>query len=534
MPTIHRVIFALTLLTVGTYCVFYWTSDYQDLASWYKSLNPYFYNAALWESELFTPSVKKIGNWWCLAAILSAVAMTALYWKASTPSFPKLNIHRQHYREYGLIVVSGATLSLAINWDTLYTSDEVFSALNFASLTSFQCISNYPKPNNHLFLNFLNGLVFSFSKDLVLTGRILSLACYCLTLCFTWHFLKKWLNESWLRGLILLVLAVQFPALGFSWQARGYEMVLLCSCVSLFSFIDYFSEYKNTALLVHILSNLVGIFTLPTYLYWWSGLLLAAIIIQVIQRKIDVRFIKATTTCMAISMIQYLPLLTISGLASLSENKYVKGEQVSQWHFLTHLNKHHYFDNLFAEWFCVDGSSLVIVIALLVAVISLIFNPSSHHQKKALGIAYISIVLAFIGMAVLLLKLPFYRNLIAHGYLSLMVLVLAIVPLFNSKGKRYILGILLFTFAVFSIKTNVEKLPNNLYYYDVDYEYKKNQAIELELDITKPIYLDYEDFYWWYVLKKRYPEYELIILPNHPHPTSSETLHPTSPYQLLE
>ncbi len=531
------------------------------MAAWYKGINPYFYNAATWESDLFTETVKATGNWWCLAALLAALVWAYFLWKAPMPPMPKLVLKKQSVGAYILLALAGIFVSLIANHHTIYASDEVFSAVNFASLPAFQCFSNYPKPNNHLLFNGINGALFFWCDDLVLTGRLISLFCYFGVLAFTWHFLGKWtasvelskrekINEAnisckssitspdlgsgqihhssfiihhLLKCLILLVVALQFPVWGFSWQARGYEMVLLCSCLSLGSFMAYFTSRSQHLLPLHIACNMAGMLTLPTYLYWWLGLLLAFVLLQVTERRLDKPYIRSSIMGFAGSLLLYLPLLSFSGLAALADNKYVQSEKTTTWHFLTHLNEHHYFDGLFSEWFCAESSSLIISAVGLLLPVLLFIYPRKNAQRRMLGIVYYSILIAFLCVSVFILKLPFYRNMIAHGYWALLVLVIAIMPCFRSRTMQVVLGIALLVVSAVFAKKNHARLPNSLYYYDVAKAFETNSRIDIKINPTRTIYLDYESFYWWYVLQKKYPAQKLKIETNRPRSSQQES-----------
>jgi hypothetical protein len=475
-----------------------------------------------------------------MAALLAAGCWAFFLWKTPLPGLPKFVLKKQNIFAVSCIGLVAVVVSLLVNSGLLYASDEVFSAVNFGSLPSFQAISNYPLPNNHLGFNAINGALFFWSEDLVLTGRLISLACYMAVLGFSWFFLGKWVESIWLKCLILLVVAVQFPVLGFSGQARGYELVLLCSCLSLGSFVAYFSHRSPYALSLHTACNVVGILTLPTYLYWWLGLGLAALLWMVSTRRLDWAFVRSSITGVAASLVLMLPLLTFSGLASLTDNRYVQPAKTSAWHFLTHLNEKHYFNGLFSEWFSSGSASLTIGLICGALPLFLFIYPRQNKERRLLGIAYYSIVFAFLIMSVFMLKLPFYRNLIAHGYLALIVSIIAVLPWFRAKWSQVFFGIALFSIGVLFLQKNNARIPNDLYYYDVKTEFEKTSRIPTSIDVSKPIHLDYESFYWWYVLREKYPEKQLMIEPNRPmniqqriHEDSISAGH-RGMYQLLE
>lgn len=501
-------------LVVAIYAIWYWSSDYGQLSHWYKGLNPYFYRAANWNTDFFTENVKLQGNWWCFAALLAASMWVLLIWRVPWPDTPKLNLKRKSAIEYAVIAIIGAVLSVLVSRHSVYAADEVFSAINFASLPSFQALSYYALPNNHLLYNFINGAIFSWSNNLVLTGRIVSLCCYIAVLWITWGFLKKWITSNWLRWPVLFILAVQFPVWGFSGQARGYELLLLCSMLSIITFWNYWVEQKPGNLLLHSVCNIAGMLTVPSYLYWWSGLLLAALLVMIWERRSDWIFIRASLAGAACTIIFFLPLLSFSGSAALTENKYVQAESVTTIYFLTHLNAQNYFNGLFYEWFCLSTNYVITGIAIVFLPILIFFYPKNNKRYHALMILYFSMMIALLILLIIMKRMPFYRNLIAHGYLALMIIVITIVPLFRNKYMRLGLIVILMMGTVFTAYKNYNRMPDSLYYYGVNDKFTKLSECKTLFRPKCTVFLDDECFYWWYVLKVKYPENTPMIVHN--------------------
>jgi hypothetical protein len=506
----HLAAIATVPLSVGAYAVWYWNSTHSELAAWYRRLNPNFYRAATWETELFTPAVKSAGNGWCALALVAVLGWAFIKWKSEPLVFPKIGLKKKELLAFLLLAILGFTATFFPNRSAFYSSDEVFSAVNYASYPLFQTISNYTLPNNHIFFNALNHVLFFWSDDKVLTGRFISLFCYVAVLIFTWIFLKKWTSSIWLQCLILLVLSMQFPAWGFAFQARGYELVLLCSCISLGSFMAYFISRSTYYLPIHVICNAIGIMALPTYLYWWLGLLLASVVLQLISRKIDKAYIKYSLSGFVWSLILALPLLTFSGIRALADNRFVQ-QDASTWRFIMDTDFGQYFGGLFIEWYCLENAGLAMGAACLALPAMLFIYHKNDPKYRVFGVAYYSIVFAFIFMAAIMSKLPFYRNLIAHGYLTLMTMIVAVLPLFSSKKARFIFGAFLLLVATAFVYKNHGLVPNNLYYYNVEGDFNKLNRKALNPALSKAIYLDDEATYWWYVLRKKYPDKPLVF-----------------------
>ncbi len=496
-PKLRLLFISVISITTLVYALWYFCSDYQQLSDWYKGLNPYFYKARTWDT-FFTTTVKSQGNWWCIAAIISVSLWTFLAIKTPVPVFPKLNMKGKSVLTYTAIALGGIALSLLAMRHALHASDEVLSAVDFASLPAFQRISYYILPNNHLLFNFINGF-FSGFEDNVQTGRIISMLCYIGVLCSTWYFIKKWLNNTWLSIAILLLVAVQLPVWGFSVQARGYEMVLLCSVVSFVSFWSYWVACKRYFLIIHSVSLVAGMLTLPTFLYWWFGLLIAAVVLQIRNRQFDKVYFSAMLASFSITMVLLLPALSFSGLGAFTENGYVKGSSETILNYFTHLNADHYFNGLFNEWFY-SGSTWVGIFYLSLPII-LFISYKNDKRYFTLLIIYLSLISSFIIMAVLMQKLPFYRNLISHNYLVVIFVTIAIASILQSKGLQIIYAVTLLIGAGYSLNANYERRPTTLYYYDVRETIDNLEACKIRFKPRKSIYLDDESFYWWYIIR---------------------------------
>ncbi len=503
-------------LLVAAYSVWYWSLNHQQLIDFYKGLNPNLYKVKVWEHIFFTPAVKTQGNWWCLTALVASIGWAVIVWRSKWPGFPKLTLKKNTVLVYAGIALAGIALSVAANLHTKYGTDEVFSALNFASLPSFQCFSFYPLPNNHILFNVINGINSLWHFDLVESGRILSLICYVIVLCSSWFFLQKWIRSNWIRSLSLLVLALQFPAWGFSGQARGYELLLLLSLLSLITFWQYWFEKENYLLPFHIIFNVAGILTVPSYLYWWAGLVIASLLIMLWEKRIDRSYIKASVTGAFMTVLVFLPLLSFSGIASLNSNVYVRPRNANLWDLIKDISDNIYFKGLFDEWFSFGSSTFLIGIACVLCPLLMFFYPPHNKKYRAMGILYFSMMSAFCLMTAIMLRVPFNRIMIAHGFVSLMFVLIMLMTLVKSRLARMAFGFVLSAGILYSAYINFNRIPVNLYYFDNNSYCNKLSESKTLFRPGCTVYLDDECFYWQYILTSRYPNHGIRFLLNVP------------------
>ena len=510
---LFRVFIIAIPLIIFIYSIWYWSSDYQKLKIFYKGINPNFYKSTLWES-FFTVKVKSQGNYWCLLALLASISWSFILWKYKWTTFPKFHFKKNKVFTYSGIAILGIILSVIANIHVKYSTDEIFSALNFASLPSFQTISYYVLPNNHILFNFINGFNFFGRENLVQSGRLISLISYIIVLCSSWYFLEKWIQIKWFRILSLFILASQFPVWGFSGQARGYELLLMLSIVSVITFWDYWIENKKHLLPIHAICNLAGILTIPTYFYWWFGLIITALLFMIFEKRIDWGYIRASILSALMTVLLLLPLLTFSGISSVIDNTYVHSSDSNLLFFTQHLYKQGYFIGLFNEWFCFIQSKFFMGVILSVLPIIMLFYKIENKKYKALSILFISMIISFFIIAIIMRKLPFYRNLIAHAYLVLMFILISLYPLLKNRFLQIFACCVLSIIFVYSIITNYNRMSSSLYYYDVNKYFNDLTYYKSDFKNGSSIYLDEECFYWKYILESKDSKKSLKVMRN--------------------
>ena len=328
---VYRVLYSFAALSLfislfGSF--FYLLSDYDSLVKWYLGLNDCFYRSSQWSADFFTRGIKSDGNMYSIIAIvLSSVGMFYVAWRKKklpvsedriTVSLPKGDIP---YVAACLVITF--LFWLLGNNASMPAYDEVFSARDIAGINHFQGWAYYVLPNNHLLFNLLNGSIFHFVKDKVVTGRILSLLGYwgvALSLLF-WF--KTIVANRLVALLVACTLSLQFFVWAFGFQARGYELYLLAEWGAFLSTFYYLQSGKQRWAVVGALCSLVGYCIMPSFLYFHTGLLLF-VVIYIALYKVPVRsFWKYQVAALFACYLFYLPSLCFSGLAAITSNGYV-------------------------------------------------------------------------------------------------------------------------------------------------------------------------------------------------------------------
>ncbi len=311
------------------FCCFFMFSGYDHLVNWFRGFNECFYRYQSWTIDFFTPAIKSTGNVYCtFALIVTSLSMFYLIKRirrqgAFTPF--AITIDTQN-----ISLLSRCLLVATLFWIwgkslVAPSNDEVFSAVYCAGMHPFQTVSYYMHPNNHMFFNLLNNVIFHSFSDKVLTGRFISLFCYWGVIIICYYWLASLLPKKWLAALLTITLALQFPMWGFSFQARGYELMAAAEWAAFISFFRYCFSGGKKWLYVFSVASVAGYFCMPTFLYLHCTILVFSFIYQVINRKVDRFFWECQFVTASAVFLLYLPCLCFSGLRSLTANQYVTG-----------------------------------------------------------------------------------------------------------------------------------------------------------------------------------------------------------------
>ena len=389
--------------------------------------------------------------------------------------------------------------------------DEVFSAQNAAGIHPFQCISYYMLPNNHVLFNLINNVLFHPSVDKVVTGRVISLLAYSTFAVSIFFWLKQVLQNRWMALMAAITLAHQFFVWGFSFQARGYELYLLFELGMFISLFCYIRRAHHRWLFLNLLCTALGYFCLPSFLYRHVAQMLFVVLWQLVYRKKEAGFWKYQVAALVLAFIFYLPVLSFSGLESITRNNYVvpmsSGKTVGT--FVTWLGAGFppYIVHLFSDihWQTFNINLILFFLPLL-----LLFA-KKNKVHFLFGLFYLSLWLTFFLIVIAMKRLPFERNLICHYSLTLLgVLLLAhLISEAVKKGAMAIIlkwiffpAILAF-FIVHFISTNEFFLRETLYEYDVNgmWQFKTNELAAIPAGST--VAFSETEFYSCYICRKK-------------------------------
>lgn len=513
-PTLKKAGTGILLLGLGAmcwFCIFYFTTGYDTLSRWFTDLNGCFYRNAHWQ-EFFTPAIKAVGDRYCMLGVgLSIAGAIYLLWSKKRERQTETPLK---YNRADMLVACIALIVATLLWlwgKTLAvpSTDEVFSADNFASLHPFQTLSYYALPNNHILFNLLNNLLFHAVADKVNSGKMLSLLCYLGIILLAFYCMKGLLHNRWSALIAVVVLSLQFPVWGFGFQARGYELLALTDWGSFILLWQYLAKPDEHKLKLLVLTSAAGYLCLPSFLYFHTTILAVAMVYQLANKKVDMRFWKYQVISAATVFLLYLPCLSFSGADAITANKYV----LPQSYEVLTIRIIPMFKNYLDYCFCnvITGHYAYDLILFLLPLSLFLYR--ENRNARFIGLFYITMWLVCFLLTVIMKIYPIDRALTGQFSITLAAVLYSAYLLITKLAARLRMAILpwvMLPLTVLLMINFVQKGRSYAGYYI--YHYPVNLNFDLFINdgiktLPKDATIGFSDeaFYWYhFAIKEGY------------------------------
>ncbi|SHM12520.1 hypothetical protein [Hymenobacter psychrotolerans] len=206
------------------------------------------------------------------------------------------------------------------------STDEAASFDYFIHEGPLAISSFYPIPNNHLLFNFLCWPLSLLSHNLRLVMRLPTLVVAVAATAGAYLLLSRQLG---FRAATLGIGLFGFSPLGvfYAVAGRGYFLQLALLLAAFFAALALWrrAPWPRLAWAVFISSSILGLYTIPTFVYPLAALGLGLLAGFVQQRRWPdlARLAVAGATVAATAVLLYLPVMVVSGLPQLLGNRYV-------------------------------------------------------------------------------------------------------------------------------------------------------------------------------------------------------------------
>ena len=224
-----------------------------------------------------------------------------------------------------LILVVRASLLLGYG----FRYDELLSYQFFVREGAVVISSFYPLPNNHIFFNLCCAMGRPvLGQHPLLLMRIPSFLAAALGTGLSYALLTRLTNFR-LATLVTGLFNLTPAALYYAASGRGYYLQLVLIQLGFFAVVGLGARpnYRRLCWLVLVVSSILGLYTIPTYVYPLASLLLgAALVLGTRQERRTVLWAKLLMALLLIGMgaaLLYAPVGAVSGWSRLLANSYV-------------------------------------------------------------------------------------------------------------------------------------------------------------------------------------------------------------------
>lgn len=200
--------------------------------------------------------------------------------------------------------------------------DEAWTYLQFTSKSPLASLCYYPAPNNHV----LHSLITNITRYIPFLGPLLCLrisviiiSVFAWLLCYS--FIKKYYSSK-ISLLIVGITSMLFMSVYYSYMSRGYGLVLFFFSLSMYTaYTIIYKQDQTKHWILFGLSNVLGFFTMPSFLYPFIILNTAILLNNGFRIK---KQIVCTIASLLLAGILYTPILVVNGIDSISNNQFVK------------------------------------------------------------------------------------------------------------------------------------------------------------------------------------------------------------------
>ncbi len=232
-------------------------------------------------------------NWLLISAIFGVIAATRLYFLLHYP------LHTDETATFDYFVMEG-----------------------IEAVTGF-----YPIPNNHVFQNVLNWVSYQAYPNFIFAVRGTSYLVSFIGLFFLFILLYIAVNLRAAMAFVLMIGGAYMP-LYFSVTGRGYALLLILAGIGFIS-VYYILKPDSTSKRLHYFvftgSSILGLYTVPTYLYTFAAYCIILFAAKLIRKQynqllfpVGIGAVVGLTT-----LVLYSPIIAISGTKALFGNPYI-------------------------------------------------------------------------------------------------------------------------------------------------------------------------------------------------------------------
>ena len=232
-----------------------------------------------------------------------------------------VNILSYKHNVATLLLPTLAIVYYAINLPISY--DEAWTYLNFSSKNFIISLTYYPAPNNHILHSILTNITnFIFPTSPLFSLRLPTIIVSLMLYLIGMYSIKKHYNQN-VSIASVGIFSVLFMGIYYGYMSRGYALILLFFIASFHFALNIIKNPSNVRDWVWLtIFSILGFFTMPSYLYAFATLNVV-LLFSTLKKSVFIKQVKYSVITFIATTILYLPTIIVSGLNSLTNNKFV-------------------------------------------------------------------------------------------------------------------------------------------------------------------------------------------------------------------
>ncbi|UOQ74411.1 hypothetical protein [Hymenobacter cellulosilyticus] len=204
--------------------------------------------------------------------------------------------------------------------------DELYTYIAFSSRGPAISLVFYPFPNNHVLVSVLAGALLKLASSVVFGMRATTILASMLLYWVLFVGLQRWARPAVVLTALLFFFGLDMVLL-YSFMARGYTIILLCTAISFCVVPELLkpqSRYRQLSWLLLGFASVMGMAAIPTYVYGFASIMITLGLYSLLTRQPKMSQLIVLGLLVVVGVVLfYTPLITVSGLSALIKNKYV-------------------------------------------------------------------------------------------------------------------------------------------------------------------------------------------------------------------
>lgn len=213
-------------------------------------------------------------------------------------------------------------------WEPIHI-DEAITFRHFVSQGWKISLTTYPFPNNHVLFSVLASFAQALPLDPIISMRLVSWVFTLIGAMVLYRIVKRTADRHW----ALVAIACWLTSLGGMYYAvhgRGYGLQTVLMLIALDATLRIVESRHNS---LHwfgwIISSALGFFTIPTFLFPFTGMAVMILYAGYVQRNIGLlkNLIMMGTAAGLLTVLLYGPLFHYSGINAVTGNQWTQERQ---------------------------------------------------------------------------------------------------------------------------------------------------------------------------------------------------------------